>query len=201
MIKVQGKLPKEFYVAVSGGPDSLAALDFFSKSKNKVHAIFVHHGTKSRNFGQKAVENYCSGRQISYERETITGKISQGQSLEEYWRNERYKIFHSKDLPVVTCHQLDDCIEEYLINTLVRGRLGIVPYQNKNVIRPLRRTEKQDLLDWCAQNDIAYITDGTNTDQRFLRPRIRNIAAQVNTLINPGLKKLVHKMVIEDKPQ
>ena len=52
-----------------------------------------------------------------------------GESLEEHWRNERYKFLHSDD-PVITGHNLDDVIEWYLFSSL-HGQSKIIPSQSK----------------------------------------------------------------------
>ena len=45
MIKIQGKIPRRVTVAVSGGVDSMACLDFLRR-KHNVIAAFFHHGTE-----------------------------------------------------------------------------------------------------------------------------------------------------------
>ena len=49
MLKILGKLPRELGVAVSGGPDSMAILDFLSNNHN-VTAAYFDHGT---DFGEE----------------------------------------------------------------------------------------------------------------------------------------------------
>ena len=45
MLRVLGKLPRELVVAVSGGPDSMAILDFLNNN-HKVTAYYFDHGTE-----------------------------------------------------------------------------------------------------------------------------------------------------------
>ena len=45
MLRVLGKLPRELVVAVSGGPDSMAILDFLNNNHN-VTAYYFDHGTE-----------------------------------------------------------------------------------------------------------------------------------------------------------
>jgi len=44
MLRILGKLPRELVVAVSGGPDSMAILDFLSNNHD-VTAAYFNHGT------------------------------------------------------------------------------------------------------------------------------------------------------------
>ena len=63
MLKVLGKLPREVGVAVSGGPDSMAILDFLSNNHG-VTACYFDHGT---DFGKKCkrfVKNFCDKKDI-----------------------------------------------------------------------------------------------------------------------------------------
>ena len=63
MLRVLGKLPRELVVAVSGGPDSMAILDFLSNN-HKVTAFYFDHRTE---FGEEAysfVEQYCKEKEI-----------------------------------------------------------------------------------------------------------------------------------------
>ena len=47
MIKVQGKLPRELYVAVSGGVDSMAALNFLKGNHAIKAVLFFDHGAET----------------------------------------------------------------------------------------------------------------------------------------------------------
>ena len=63
MLKVLGKLPRDLTVAVSGGPDSMAILDFLSNNHNVTAAYFDHgtpFGTKCKSF----VKEFCDDRDI-----------------------------------------------------------------------------------------------------------------------------------------
>ena len=111
MIKLLGNVPRKIAIAVSGGPDSMAALDFLSKGKREILALYFNHGTVHAKDAEHLVADYCSSRDIPY----VVGNISRSkykkESQEEYWRNERYRFFESLDGPVITAHHLDDVVE------------------------------------------------------------------------------------------
>ena len=199
MIKLQGHLPDAFYVAVSGGPDSMAALDFLRKGPTDPFAVFCHHNTEASDKGYEIVNEYCKEYNVPCTcffvcKDSKPLKMSQ----EEYWRNERYKCFTALRLPVITAHHLDDCVEEYMINTLKRGRLGVIPYRNQNVFRPFRLTSKSDFITWCVNKDVPFIIDDSNINNAFLRPNIRDLRVEVESFINLGLTKMVRKMILKD---
>ena len=65
MLKGLGKLPRDLTVAVSGGPDSMAILDFLSNNDNVTAAYFDHgnsFGTKCKSF----VKDFCDSRDIEF---------------------------------------------------------------------------------------------------------------------------------------
>lgn len=180
----------------------MALLDFVRRGPSEVTPLFVHHRTKDSDLGLKAVELYCEEHSLHLLKGSISTEKNTKDGYEAFWRSERYSIFHAHTMPVLTAHQLDDCVEEYIINTLKRGRLGIIPYRNQNVIRPIRLTSHQRLLDWCMDNDVPFVHDSTNYDSRFLRPRIRyQLLEQIENLINPGIVKMVKKMILADDIQ
>jgi len=193
MLKVLGKLPRDLTVAVSGGPDSMAILDFLSNNHNVTAAYFDHgtpFGTKCKGF----VKEFCESRDI----DLVVGVNFNGcppdESLEEHWRNERYKFLHSFDDPVITGHNLDDVIEWYLFSS-IHGQSKIIPYRNQNVIRPFMLSPKRLLEDWCNRKEIPYLTDPANEDKKFMRSIVRHDILPNAKLVNPGIEKTVKKLV------
>ena len=200
MIHVQGRIPNHVSVACSGGPDSMAILDFCNKNRSSVSALFIDHGTEASKEGEEVVRHYCKRTNVPFYSYAIQTKRALGKSLEQFWRDERYILFHSAPTYVITGHHLDDCVDEYLMNTLVRGKISTIPFRNKNVIRPFRLTSKERLLQWCLVNSISFVDDQSNYDtENFLRPRIRNTKYDIEKNINPGIKKIVKKMVLAEQ--
>ncbi len=46
--------------------------------------------------------------------------------------------------------------------------------KTNNIIRPLLTTSKEDILNYCTQNNIKYNVDKTNATVEFTRNKIRN---------------------------
>ena len=193
MLNVLGKLPRELGVAVSGGPDSMAILDFLN-SNHDVTAVYFDHGT---DFGKKCnrfVNNFCYNKDIPLIVGVNYNCCPQGESLEEHWRNERYKFLHSFDMPIVTGHNLDDVIEWFLFSS-IHGQSKIMPYSNKNVIRPFISTSKRSLEDWCERKEVPFLVDPGNADRKFMRSIIRHDIMPKARLVNPGMEKTFEKLV------
>ena len=193
MLRVLGKLPRKLVVAVSGGPDSMAILDFLSNN-HEVTAYYFDHGTDFGIEGYKFLKEYCGTKSIPLVVDYISSSRPKGKSQEEHWRDERYKCFHAFDCPVITGHHLDDVIEWFLFSSL-HGQGKIIPYKNKNVWRPFICTPKRELLDWCTRKDVPYLSDPGNENRKFMRSIIRHDIMPHAQKVNPGMEKTFKKIV------
>ena len=193
MLNVLGKLPRELGVAVSGGPDSMAVLDFLTNNHD-VTACYFDHGTDFGNKCKSFVKEFCESRNIHFVVGFNHNCCPKGESLEEHWRNERYKFLHSFDMPIVTGHNLDDVIEWFLFSS-IHGQGKIMPYGNKNVIRPFISTSKRSLEDWCERKEVPFLIDPGNADRKFMRSIIRHDIMPNARLVNPGMEKTFKKLV------
>jgi tRNA(Ile)-lysidine synthase len=203
MIQIQGKLEREVYVACSGGVDSMAVVDFLMKN-HKVNLMFFDHGTETSRDARSFLEdryypsiNYAG---MNLEIGNITRLKNKSESWEEYWRTQRYEWFHSFDVPVITCHHLDDCVETWIFTSL-NGEGRIIPYANKNVIRPFRLNRKSEFTNWCRNKNVSWIEDTSNEDTGYMRNFIRHEIIPKAMIVNPGLHKVIRKKVAEDEPK
>lgn len=198
MIKLQGKLPRSFCVAVSGGLDSMVALDFLRRAHDVTAVTFDHGSEYHDNSMSHTVRPYCEKHGI----ELVEGRISNivkpnGLSLEEYWRNERYQFFRNLDQLVVTAHHLDDMVETWLWSSC-HGLGKLIPYANQNVIRPFRLNAKLELENWADKFYVPYLNDPSNNNQRFMRNYIRHNMVKHALIVNPGLHKVLRKKLEAD---
>jgi tRNA(Ile)-lysidine synthase len=203
MIQIQGKLDREVYIACSGGVDSMAVVDFLMKN-HKINLMFFDHGTET----SKEAHDFLSERfyapttygSMKLEIGNITRPKAKSESWEEYWRTQRYEWFHSFDVPIITCHHLDDCVETWIWSSM-HGEGKIIPYANKNVIRPFRANRKSEFANWCRNKNVPWVEDTSNEDTGYMRNFIRHEIVPKALVVNPGLHKVVRKKVIEDGPQ
>jgi len=197
MFKLTHPLPNRCWVAVSGGIDSVVALHWLAQVPDRVLGIFhVNHNTGL--YADTAEENVkiLAGKyDVKYIGYRITGKPPTGESKEAWWREKRYEFFHKTTDPVVIAHHLDDCVEEYLMNTIVRGRIGTIPYSNKNCIRPFRGWKRKDISHYFAKNNLKALLDPSNEDISFKRNYIRHELMRHILYLNPGIYKTVRKLL------
>ncbi len=205
LIQIQGKLDRKVYVACSGGVDSMAAVDLL-KNNHDVHLLFFNHGTKTSSDALEFLMDYTCTKNTEHDCKlklqvgTITRDKTADQSWEEYWRIQRYEWFHSFDHPIITGHHLDDCVETWIWSSL-HGEGKIIPYANKNVIRPFRLNRKSTFTNWARNKNIPWIEDESNNDNKYMRNFIRHDIMPKALVVNPGLHKVIRKKVLEDGSQ
>lgn len=103
--------------------------------------------------------------------------------LEEVRQKEGFDL-------VATAHHLDDAIETLLIN-LARGTgiggLAGIPVKNGHVVRPMLFATRDEIQAYARENGIGYREDASNTEEVYLRNRIRHRIIPVLKESNPSL--------------
>lgn len=195
MIRLSFKLPNEFAVAVSGGPDSMAALDFLRRNK-RVRVLHFNHGTSGADTAEAVVRDYCFEHGLDLTVGHLDEAPGKGQSLEDFWRQARYSFFEEEcsELPVVTCHHLDDVAETWLFTSL-NGNPKLIPSHRGNYLRPFLETRKAVFEDWCDRKEVPFHYDNSNSNVKFTRNYIRHELMPKALRVNPGLHKVLRKKV------
>jgi tRNA(Ile)-lysidine synthase len=197
MFKLNIKVPKNVAIAVSGGSDSMAALDFL-KGNRDIIVLHYNHGTGD--FADKStrlVKNYCKQHNlllyIGYNEDSMPA----GVSAEAWWRDKRYSWFESvTSLPIITAHHLDDIAETWLF-TSMHGEGRLIPSQRDQYIRPFLTTRKTVFESWCDRKNIPFMEDPSNTDIKYMRNYIRHVMMPNALRVNPGLHKVLKKKIID----
>lgn len=188
--------PERFYVACSGGVDSMALLSFVSRSKKKFSVVHFNHGTPNANRYQSYVQRFCQKNGIPLLVAGCQPYINSDISPELYWAEQRHNFFSSLDAPVLLAHHLNDAVETWLMSCL-NGKPHIMHWRTRNCMRPLLLTPKCNLRRWCEKNNIPWIEDPTNQENGCQRNLIRNELMPKALEINPGLLTVIKKMLLE----
>lgn len=198
MFRLLMPVPRTVFVAVSGGPDSMAVLSFL-KNNHKVIAVHYNHGTEHG----KEAEAFVVKAMKAMEIPLIVGRnydeIPVGTSKEEFWRDKRYAFFKRAvgNQPLVMAHTLDDAMETWIFKS-AHGRPNLIPPYRGNVLRPFLLCRKKELLDWCKYRNIPYVMDPGNYDNKYPRVRIRQVIMPSWLKINPGFPKTIRKKYIKE---
>ena len=196
MINLIESVPKDICIAVSGGVDSMAALDFLRRTRN-VTVLHYNHGTgEYADNAMSLVKDYCETCSIDYAIAENTEAMPKGVSAEAWWREKRYSWFESEtDFPIVTAHHLDDQVENWIF-TSMNGNPFLIPHKRDQFIRPFLTTEKTDFTLWCVRKDVPTIDDPSNSETKYRRNYIRHTMMPHVLTINPGIKKTIKKKIL-----
>ena len=193
MIKMSFKVPRRVGVAVSGGCDSMAVLDFLRRS-HEVTALHFNHRTQGSDAATDIVYDFCKDKGIDYICQYLSEDCPKGSSLEDFWRRERYKFFETFHdcMDVITCHHLDDAVETWIFSSL-NGNPKLIPSKRGMFLRPFLQTRKAVFEDWCFRKNVPYVEDQSNLDTRFTRNFIRHELMPKVLRVNPGIHKVIRK--------
>ena len=196
MIHITGKIPKRVAIAVSGGIDSMAVLDFLRRSRDVV-VLHYNHGTPYAPKAEALVRAYCMQHKLTIVIGRCNEEMPAGVSKEAWWRDQRYKFFtEATSLPIVTAHHLDDQVENWIF-TSMNGNPFLIPHSRDQFIRPFVTTEKNDFTLWCVRKGVPTIDDPTNDDTKYRRNYIRHKMMPHVLTINPGIRKTIKKKILD----
>ena len=204
-------IKKNFIVAVSGGPDSLA-LAFLAKVysiKRNINSKFfiIDHRLRPESTKQaKIVKQVLKKRLINSEILSWKGR-KPSKNIQSLARKKRYELLFAKSDKlkiddILIGHHQDDLYENFFIRILrgsgLKGLISldkVVKIGKKNLLRPLIFQKKDDLLFISKYVFNFYIQDPSNQDKKYQRVRIRKL---INELQKDGLDKKKFNKTIEN---
>lgn len=201
MVKLQifRSLPKQVFVACSGGVDSVALALFLKNSGKTVVLLYYQHPDDDlaleekkfvANFAKQFNFSLITSNHVEYEKTT---------SREEWWRLNRLYFFSQFNEKILTGHHLDDALEWYL-HTAFMGEPHYMKYESETTRKPFLLEKKKDIEQWMFENypEVEYVIDKTNFDPLFsTRNWIRNKVIQEILPIAPGLYTSVANKIRE----
>lgn len=179
-------------LAVSGGVDSVVMLHMFRDDPDVIVAHF-DHGIRQNSIDDCA---FVERLAIFYHRPFFSEHAKLGASCsEENARKARYDFLNQlateQHGQVYTAHHRDDLIESVVIN-IFRGTgwRGLAPLNNPDVVRPLINMTKKDIFRYAAEHKLSFRQDQTNSDDMYLRNRIRSVLLDVSESAKNQLAEL-----------
>ena len=204
-------LKKNFIVAVSGGPDSLA-LAFLAKIfsiKNKLNPKFyiVDHKLRPESTKEaKKVKQILKRYLINAEILTWKGKKPL-KNIQSLARNKRLELLFKKADEmkihnILLGHHQDDLFENFFIRMFRgSGLKGLVSLDKKdtimgkNLIRPLLNQKKDNLIFISKYVYNFYVKDPYNEDEKYKRIQVRNL---LQKLKDKGLDEKKFNLTIQN---
>lgn len=194
MMRLIGKIPNNVFLACSGGIDSMVALDFLINGRYQPTVLNFDHGTEFGALAREFLTERCKELNVPFIVQKIGREKGHGESMEEYWRTERYLFFKYIPGKIITVHHLDDAVEWWVFSSL-HGEGKIIPYRRDNIIRPFLTTPKSEILSWAERKGVQYIDDPANEDKKYMRSIIRHEMMKHAYVINPGLRTVIRKKI------
>ena len=176
---------KNYLLACSFGPDSMALFDMLLKDGYHFSAALVNYHLRPESSDEmNNFIHYCDAHKISYHIKDLVNGIV-GLNIEAECRRIRYEFFAQlvgtfKYDAVLVAHNQDDHIETYIMQKKRQNLVSFYGIQEKTtingvtIIRPLLNKTKKELLDYCHDNNVPFAIDSTNFDERYLRNKIRH---------------------------
>lgn len=171
-------------IGVSTGPDSMCLLDLLQKKTTKIVVCHINHNVRKESIEEEEyITKYCQDKNIILEKTTINNY--QENNFENEARKKRYmfyeeilKKYNSKTL--LLAHHGDDLIETILMKisrgSNLEGYAGIKEISNVKdyqIIRPLLKYTKEDIINYNKSNNIKYYNDSSNQSTNYTRNRYR----------------------------
>ena len=189
-------------LAVSGGPDSMAMLNFFIENRSvfgfETAVAHINHMLREESGDEELmVSEYCKKHNVRFFslKADIKNLKEMGESVETCSRNIRYGFFEKvREITgfshTVTAHNSDDNAETLLLN-IIRGcglkGLSAIPFvRDTNIVRPFLEVSKKELEEYCRSRGVPFCTDRTNSECIYIRNIIRNIIIPEINKINPS---------------
>ena len=197
-------------VAYSGGADSTALLHMTVRYAREtgavVYAAHVNHGIRGAE--ADADEAFCvqTARALGVRLFVCHADVPaeakrSGESVETAARRIRYRFFDElmaeHGIPLLlTAHNADDNLET-MLHHLIRGSglggiCGIPVCRScpqGTLVRPILSMTREEILAYCAEHSLPFVTDSTNTDTDYTRNKLRVSVLPALREINPSAAK------------
>lgn len=177
-------------VGLSGGADSVALLTALRSLDYRciaAHCNFHLRGEESDRDASHA-ENIAAGfgiefRKIDFNVDEYISEQTRSVSVEMACRKLRYDWFEKLLLEyeaeaIAVAHNSDDNSETLFLNlfrgTGISGLRGMLPKNNRHIIRPMLHCSRREIEEYLADNGIDYVTDSTNLQSIYHRNAVRN---------------------------
>lgn len=178
---------QSFLLAVSGGVDSVVLCYLFKSCNLSFHIAHINFQLRDEESlrDEAFVQSLAQSLQVPVHIQRVDTKeiaVAKKMAIQETARIIRYEYFEQWRQEfhlhkIVTAHHLDDNIETIIFRlcrgTGLKGLLGI-PFENENIIRPLLSFSKQDILQYAQENQLSFVEDSSNSQDKYTRNWIRH---------------------------
>lgn len=182
-------VPEQYWVAFSGGMDSVVLLHALSQVRSQLQAplvaVHINHGLQAKALEwEKFCREICVRLDIPLTSLQLNLRPATGESLEAQARDARYAAIAARMKAgemLLTAHHGDDQVETFLLQ-LLRGAgasgLASMPlvrqWQPGWLARPLLEYSREELRDWAGQEHLQWQDDPSNERLNIRRNYLRH---------------------------
>ena len=178
---------EHYYLAVSGGCDSMVMLSLFKKQKRPFTVLHVnYHLRGEESDGDEAfVRQFCEDNSIPFYvlSHKLSSDLKDGGNLQNLARKVRYDFFKSylsKHESAILClaHHQDDQEEGFWMAMARGGGLRAMSGMNtfkKPFLRPFLKHRKIEILNYARVQNIKWREDLSNQSNKYTRNIWRNV--------------------------
>lgn len=195
-----------YFIAVSGGCDSMVLLSLFNKYNIACSVLHVNYNLRGidSKLDAKIVRDFCELNNIDFHQHEcdLTAAMKNGGNLQNNARQIRYSYFqkHLEKRPLsVLClaHHGNDQLESFWLAMArsggIRAMAGMQIYTHP-YLRPLLAIEKQEIYDYGSTIDLKWREDLSNAKNTYNRNVWRNVLLPELESIHPSLSNDVNKL-------
>jgi tRNA(Ile)-lysidine synthase len=172
-------------VAYSGGLDSTVLLHLLAKMRDDLSftlsAMHVHHGlSENADSWVLLCKKKCAEYDVLLKVFPVNIDQKSGLGIEAAARNARYQALSSEEADFICLAQHQDDQAETLLLQLARGAgvkglAGMAMFDvERNLLRPFLNNSRLNLEDYAKKNQLQWIEDESNTDDRYDRNYLRH---------------------------
>lgn len=207
----------KYYLAVSGGVDSMALLGLFLGEETilKEQITILHFNHKIRQESdqdEQFLEDFAEEHGVFFRSKSlniIDLAKKEKNSIENQGRLCRYCFFQEamqgeKEAVLVTGHHLEDQTESIFLHLIrgagMEGLIGMrtfdyFPDRNMCIFRPLLEFSKDKLISFCKRKKISWHEDWTNQSREYVRNFFRlDILPAIRKEVNPNLDEALYRL-------
>lgn len=178
-------------IGVSGGPDSICLLHVLNSLKTElnieIYVAHVNHMLREvADSETEYVQAFCEKINVPcFVKKINVLEIAKQnkKGTEEVGRDERYAFFNeileqTKSNKIATAHNSNDKAETVILNIVrgsgISGLKGIEANRDNKYIRPLIETSRDEIENYCKENNLNPKYDESNNENIYSRNKVRN---------------------------
>ena len=194
---------KRICVAVSGGRDSMALINFIYTHMREfgitLSALNCDHGIRGEASARDSafVEKWCSERSIPLLKFVWNFDGAKTEQAARIWRRACFGIALEKGADLIaTAHHMNDNAETVLFNLArgsgVAGLAGIT--DSEKIIHPLISCTREEIDEYIVKNGVPFVDDETNFSDGYTRNKIRhNVLPELEKAV-PGAVGNIYRL-------